>query len=222
MCAAPFFFAGSCYWFVIVMEFYGHLAPALAVVVLILFVIIDSTFFGGFGLAMGWAARRSPGWALAAQPVSLGGDGIGSNLSDHGISLEPFGVRRAGARRAADCRGDRRVWPFVPGRGHQRLAGMGVALPAARARRAGAGGLARAAASCPWRLAPPPPVTGKEMAFLVQPNVPLDDAELEAWIPWRDPTQLQQLVQFSVSAVEQFFPHEVAPAFSPAPLMLPG
>ena len=63
-----------------------------------------------------------------------------------------------------------------------------------------------------WRLAPPPAVMGKELAFLVQPNVPLDDAELDAWIPWRDPTQLQQLVQFSVSAVEQFFPDNVAPA----------
>ena len=36
VCGACFFF-GSCYWFIIVMEFYGHLAPALAVVVLILF-----------------------------------------------------------------------------------------------------------------------------------------------------------------------------------------
>src|SRR5208337_1598045 len=62
------FFAGSCYWFITVTEVYGGLAPALAVVVLILFVFIDSTFFGGFGLAMGWAARRSSGWALALSP----------------------------------------------------------------------------------------------------------------------------------------------------------
>ena len=215
VCGAVFF-AGSCYWFMTVMEFYGHLAPALAVVVLILFVIIDSTFFGGFGLAMGWAARRSSGWALAAEPVSLDGDGIGSNLSDHGISVEPSGVRRAGTRRAADCLGDRRVWPFVPGRGHQRLAGMGVALRTARARRTGAGGWVALLLLAQWRLAPPPPAMGKELALLVQPNVPLDDAELDAWIPWRDPTQLQQLVQFSVTAVEQFFPDHVAPGFSPA------
>ena len=67
VCGA-FFFAGSCHWFTTVMEFYGHLAPALAVVVLILFVIIDSAFFGAFGLLMGWAARRSAGWALALAP----------------------------------------------------------------------------------------------------------------------------------------------------------
>jgi len=57
-----------------------------------------------------------------------------------------------------------------------------------------------------WRLAPPPKVQGRELALLVQPNVPLDDAELDAWAPWRDPTQLQQLVQFSVAAVERFIP----------------
>jgi apolipoprotein N-acyltransferase len=54
------------------------------------------------------------------------------------------------------------------------------------------------------KLAPPPATVGKELAILVQPNVPLEDAELDGWIPWRDPTQLQQLVQFSVNAVEQF------------------
>src|SRR5208283_5450562 len=41
---------------------------------------------------------------------------------------------------------------------------------------------------------------------LVQPNVPLDDAELDRWAPWKDPTQLQRLVEFSVSAVKQSLP----------------
>jgi apolipoprotein N-acyltransferase len=59
-----------------------------------------------------------------------------------------------------------------------------------------------------WRLAPPPAVLGKELAFLVQPNVPLDEAALDAWVPWRDPTQLRQLVEFSVSSVEQSLPAE--------------
>jgi apolipoprotein N-acyltransferase len=54
-----------------------------------------------------------------------------------------------------------------------------------------------------WRLAPPSPTEGKELAVLVQPNVPLDDAAIETWIPWRNPAQLEQLVQFSESAVER-------------------
>jgi len=44
---------------------------------------------------------------------------------------------------------------------------------------------------------------GKELAFLLQPNVPLEEAAAEAWAPWRDPSQLQQLVQLSVTTVEQ-------------------
>ena len=68
-----------------------------------------------------------------------------------------------------------------------------------------------------WSLAPPAEVTGKERAILIQPNVPLDDAALESWVPWRDPTQLQKLVQFSVSAAEYFFPGDAAPG-STSPL----
>jgi len=71
-----------------------------------------------------------------------------------------------------------------------------------------------------WRLVPPPEAKGRgrELALLVQPNVPLDDNAMDAWVPWRDPTQLQNLVQFSEAAVEQFSPHFVVPGLSPAPL----
>jgi apolipoprotein N-acyltransferase len=53
-----------------------------------------------------------------------------------------------------------------------------------------------------WRLAPPPATEGRELAILIQPNVPLDDAALDAWVPWHDPTQLRELVQFSADAAE--------------------
>jgi len=39
----------------------------------------------------------------------------------------------------------------------------------------------------------------------------LDDAALESWIPWRDPTQLQRLVQFSIAAAVRYFPPAAAP-----------
>lgn len=203
VCGA-FFFAGSCYWFVIVMEFYGHLAPALAVVVLILFVIVDSTFFGGFGLAVGWAARRSPGWALAVGPFLWVAMELARTYLVTGFpwNLLGYAVQAAGVRQMASVAG-------VYG-----LSFLAVATSALAAwvwlspRRAWAG-LALGSwltlmLLAQWGLAPPRAVTGKELAVLVQPNVPLDDAQLEAWIPWRDPTQLQQLVQFSVSAVEQY------------------
>src|SRR5690242_1913867 len=62
------FLAGSCYWFVIVLERYGGLSPALAVGVLLLFVALFSVFFGVFGLVEAWVARRSPTQALVLSP----------------------------------------------------------------------------------------------------------------------------------------------------------
>jgi apolipoprotein N-acyltransferase len=242
VCGA-FFFAGSCYWFTTVMEFYGHLAPALAMVVLILFVIIDSTFFGGFGLLMGWAARRSPGWALALSPFLWVAMELARTYLVTGFpwNLLGYAVQATGVRQIASVTG-------VYG-----LSFLAVATSALLAWVLVSSGLLKGAASAPpsqlpltpcpspasgrggtvkwwgralaaglkprpsavlalagwvglllfaqWRLAPPPATLGKELAILVQPNVPLDEAELDAWAPWRDPTQLRELVQFSVSAV---------------------
>lgn len=211
VCGAGFF-AGSCYWFVIVTEFYGHLAPALAVVVLILFVIVDSTFFGGFGLAMGWAARRSSGWALALSPFLWVAMELARTylLTGFPWNLLGYAVQSSGVRQIASATG-------VYGLSFLAVATSALAAWVLLSPRRARAGLALAVwlgllLVAQWRLAPPPAVTGKELAILVQPNVPLNDTEMEAWIPWRDPTQLQQLVQFSVRAVEQFSPDNVAPA----------
>jgi apolipoprotein N-acyltransferase len=258
VCGA-FFFAGSCYWFVIVMEFYGHLAPALAVVVLILFVIIDSTFFGAFGLAMGWAARRSPGWALALSPFLWMAMELARTYLITGFpwNLLGYAVQAPGVRQIAAVTGvcglsflavatsALLAWVLMSGRvgrnskfeiRNSKLQNRPVPSIARetppvtssfefRVSSFGFRDLVSRASVLPltvlfcwlvlllvvqWRLAPPPATVGKELAFLVQPNVPLDDAALDAWAPWRDPTQLQQLVQFSVSAMERFSPNKVA------------
>ena len=211
VCGAGFF-AGSCYWFVIVTESYGHLEPALAVVVLILFVIVDSTFFGGFGLTMGWAARRSAGWALALSPFLWVAMELARTylLTGFPWNLLGYAVQSSGVRQIASATG-------VYGLSFLAVATNALAawvLLSPRRARAGLalGGWLLLLFVVQWRLAPPPAAVGKEFAILVQPNVPLNDTEMEAWIPWRDPTQLQQLVQFSVRAVEQFSPVNVAPA----------
>ena len=200
------FFAGSCSWFVIVMEFYGHLAPGLAVLVLILFVLIDSTFFGGFGLAMGWAARRSPGWALALSPFLWVAMEWARTYLITGFpwNLLGYAVQSPGVRQIAAMTGVYGL-SFLAVATSALLAGVLLSPRRAPAGLALAGWLA-VLLLAQGKLAPPPATVGKELAILVQPNVPLDDAELEGWIPWRDPTQLQRLVQFSVNAVEQFSP----------------
>jgi apolipoprotein N-acyltransferase len=254
VCGAVFF-AGSCYWFVIVMEFYGHLAPTLAVLVLVLFVIIDSTFFGGFGLAMGWAARRSPGWALALSPFLWMAMELSRTYLITGFpwNLLGYAVQAPGVRQIASVTGVyglsflavatsallARVWDssallawlWDSSRLLKGKAKLEIRNSKLENRRQAPGTLKQSSTGsryfdisarpsavlalagwvvvlllAQWKLAPPPAVTGKELAVLVQPNVPLDDAELDRWAPWKDPTQLQRLVEFSVSAVKQSLP----------------
>jgi len=256
LCGAVFF-AGSCHWFLVVMESYGHLAPSLAVIVLILFVIVDSTFFGGFGLAMGWAARRSPGWALLLSPFLWVAMELARTYLVTGFpwNLLGYAVQASGVRQIASLTGvyglsflavatsallawvagastsgreskvEIRKSKFESRPGPADSRRNSAADPSFEFRVSSFGILALPSAVLliwvilvllvQWRLAPPPTTEGKELAVLVQPNVPLDDAQLNAWIPRRDPTQLQNLVQFSESAAEQYFPH-VAPGFSPA------
>jgi len=215
VCGA-FFFAGSCYWFTTVMEFYGHLAPALAVVVLIMFVIVDSTFFGGFGLLMGWAARRSSGWALAVSPFLWMAMELARTYTITGFpwNLLGYAVQASGVRQIASVTGVYGL-SFLAVATSALLAWILLSPRRGRAGLALAGGLVLLLLA-QWRLAPPPPAEGKELAILIQPNVPLDDAEMENWVPWRNPAPLEQLVQFSESAVERFSPKNVEPGFSPA------
>jgi len=50
-------------------------------------------------------------------------------------------------------------------------------------------------------MTPPILPPGASLAFLVQPNVPLEESALEGWVPWRDPTRLNQLVGMTLAAV---------------------
>ena len=204
VCGAVFFL-GSCYWFVTVTRVYGGLPLALAVLVLILFVIVDSIFLGAFGLVMGWAGRRSAGWALASAPFLWVAMEMARTYLITGFpwNLLGYAVQSAGLRQIASVTGVyglsflgaatsalgawlvlnvRHKWAWLLVTGWTVLLLIGQ-----------------------WRLAPPPEARGTEMAFLVQPNVPLDEPALDAWIPWRDPSQLQQLVHLSESAVDQFY-----------------
>jgi len=225
LCGAVFF-AGSCYWFVTVMEVYGRLAPALALGVLILFVIVESPFFGVFGLLMGWAARRSAARALVLAPFLWIAMELARTYLITGFpwNLLGYAVQASGLRQIASVTG-------VYG-----LSFLAVATSALLAwlllatRRARAWG----ALACwvvlllfaQWRLKPPSETVGEKLAFLVQPNVPLDEAALEAWAPWRDPVQLQRLVDLSVAKIDDFrktsqhWPTEGPRAMAEPPLLI--
>jgi apolipoprotein N-acyltransferase len=198
------FLAGSCYWFVGVMEIYGRLAPVLAWGVLALFLIVMSTFFGGFGFLMGCAARRSAGWALALSPFLWVTMELARTYLITGFpwNLLGYAVGATGVRQIASLTGVYGL-AFLAVVTSALLAGVLFAPRHTRTWAALAGWLALLLLA-QWRMAPPPEPIGADMAFLVQPNVPLVYPELEAWIPWRDPTQLQQLVNVSRAAIDDF------------------
>ena len=220
LCGA-IFLAGSCYWFVSVMEIYGRLAPVLAWGVLALFVIIMSTFFGGFGFLMGCAARRSAGWALALSPVLWVAMELARTYLITGFpwNLLGYAVGAAGVRQIASVTGVYGL-AFLAVGTSALLACVLLTPRRARTWAMLAGWLALLWFA-QWRLAPPPESAGPETAFLVQPNVPLDDPALETWTPWHDPAQLQQLVNLSRAAVDNFSKTSTGPhPASATPLLI--
>ena len=222
------FFSASCYWFVIVMQFYGHLPGWLAVLALVFFAFLDGTFFGGFGLAMGWAARRSAGWALALSPFLWVAMELARTYLISGFPWDLLGyaVQSSGIRQMAAMTGvyglsflavaTSALLAWVLGFGREvRAAVAGSAESGSRwaAIRSGSRRFERGPVTVlltwislllltQWWLAPPRVAPGNELAVLIQPDVPLDADSMDAWVPWRDPTQLRSLVQFSENAVD--------------------
>ena len=201
--AGAVFLSGSCYWFVSVMQGYGNLSPALAVGVLVLFVIVFSTFYGVFGLVEALVARRNVNAALFLSPflwVSLELartyliTGFPWNLL--GYAVRPVGLEQVASVAAvyglsflAVATSSLVVWALLePGRRVCRLAlAIWVVLLV--------GGN--------WLLKPPPPRPEPNIALLVQPDIPLGAAAMEQWVPWTNPAPLENLVKESVEAARE-------------------
>jgi apolipoprotein N-acyltransferase len=195
------FLAGSCYWFVAVTRQYGGLSLSLALTALLAFVVVFSVFFGAFGLVVGVAARRSPALALLLSPFAW----VAMELARaHLITGFPwdllgYGVHFAGLRQIACVTG---VY------GLSFLAASTSALGAwaflrwrTRWPRLALGGWVALLVIGNWALAPPVPTKGLNLALLVQPNVPLDEAAAVVWAPWLNPANLNQLVNMSLGAL---------------------
>jgi apolipoprotein N-acyltransferase len=200
------FLAGSVYWFITVMEHYGQLSPVLALGVLVLFLVVESVFWGAFGLLTAWMARRSVPLALVASPflwaaLDLGrtyypftgfpwnlvgyvvpGDGLRQIASVTGVyGLSFVAIASSALVAALIC--------FWRSPERRKLA---VALAAWCALLAGGN----------WALHPPTLARGANVAVLVQPNVPLNEAA-SSWEPWRNPAPLQHLIEISTEAARR-------------------
>jgi len=203
------FMAGSCYWLVYVMQHYGNLSPALSTGVVVLLALVFAVCFGAFGLAVGWAARRSAGWALAVSPFAWVAAELARTYWITGLpwNLLGYAVAAGGLRQVAS-------FASVYGLSFLALATSAVLAALWRSR----GSMARprvwmAAASwlvlllaANWLLAPPVVDPGPDSAFLLQPDVPLDEWVQTKWAPWHDPRPLNRLVADSLDAVHTEVP----------------
>jgi len=224
------FMAGSCYWLVYVMQRYGHLEAVLSVGVVALLALIFALFFAGFGLAVGWAAQRSPGWGLMLSPFAW----VAAELARTYL-ITGFPWNLLGYAVAAD--GLRQLASVTAVYGLSFLAVATSAVLVAVWRSGGPAGRRNlwlaASRAAGWivlllianRLLTPPVVkSGSDLAYLLQPNVPLDEWVQEKWAPWRDPRPLNQLVTASLDAVrsEMHAPANGVPSQGSAPGLTPG
>jgi apolipoprotein N-acyltransferase len=212
--AGALFLAGSCYWFVYVMQRYGGMGMALSIGVLILFVAVFSTFFGAWGLLEAWVARRSKGLSLALAPFLWVTMEVARTYLITGFpwNLLGYAVTPIGLRQLAS---------FTAVYGLSFLAASASALTAAwvlepaRWQRATvlAGWIALLVLANHFQFfIPPPQLSGNvHKTFLLQPDIPLDESKLEKWIPWQNPEKLNQLVNTTVRVACQGGPAPASP-----------
>ena len=197
------FLSGSCYWFVGVMEGYGGLDPLLALVALVLFVIVFSSFYGVFGLLATSVARRSAGVALLLGPflwvaLELARTylitGFPWNLL--GYAVRPVGLEQLASVAAvyglsflAVATSALVAWVILWPRNKVSWAAMALWVAALAAGN--------------WMLLPPPPRPEPNVALLVQPDISLGESAMEKWVPWVNPAPLDNLVEKSVAAARK-------------------
>ncbi len=196
------FLAANLYWFMGVMQRYGHLDLAEALAAMVLFLVMFSPFWGAFGLAESWAARRSIPLALILSPfvwvalelartyliTGFPWDLLGYAVAPRGLEQLAAWTGIYGLSFAAALTSALLVWlMLVPRswRARAALAGCAIVWIATNA-----------------ALAPPPVAKARRLAVLVQPDAPLNNAGLVNWAPWKNPVPLEQLVRLSLETVK--------------------
>jgi apolipoprotein N-acyltransferase len=209
--AGAIFFAGSCYWFVYVMERHGGLGPVLALGVLLLFVLVFSLYFGVYGLIIAWAAKRSTTWALGLSPFLWVAMEIARTyiLTGFPWNLLGYGVQSPGLQRLAAVTAVYGL-SFLAAATSALIVSIYVVPHKQRARIA----LfiwVPLLVGVNWIASPPALPPGPDAAILLQPDVPLNLNILEHWVPWRQPAELDHLVGLTLAARYKVDPPSAAP-----------
>jgi apolipoprotein N-acyltransferase len=205
------FLSGSCYWFVGVMQGYGHLNPVVAVGVLVLFVTVFSTFYGVFGLVETVVARRSIYAALILSPFLWVAAELARTYLVTGFpwNLLGYAVRPVGLEQVASV-------TAVYGLSFLAVATSALAAwlllePGRKVCRVALAGWVMVLLSANWLLQPPPALPEPNVAVLVQPDIPLGEDAMDNWMPWTNPAPLNSLVEDSVEAVRESDPTPSVP-----------
>jgi apolipoprotein N-acyltransferase len=201
--AGAIYLAGSCYWFVSVMELHGGLSPLLAYGVLTLFVLVFAVFFGGYGLVLAWAAGGSPKRVLPLSPFLWVAMEIARTYLLTGVPWDLLGyaVQASGLRQVASVTAVYGL-SFLAAATSAMLAWIWLE-PRRMAPRLALAGWCVLLLAANILLEPRPLAAGSRTAFLVQPNISMDEAVVAQWAPWRDPTRLNNLVALSIASVRR-------------------
>lgn len=214
--AGILFLALDLYWFDFVMENYGHVPRAGAVAVMLLFFLVDSSYWGVFALVMAWVARRSPRLALMVGPFLWVTMELAETYGYFGgfpWNLVGYAVQAEGLRQFASVTGVYGL-SFLPWGASTLAAGAVIAEPRFRRRATVILVLWVAGITAyDYYLRPPAPTQGREAAVLVQPNVPLNEAA-DNWTPGLNPAPLHQLEALTLGKLQQ------APRGAGAPLVV--
>ena len=207
------FLAGSVYWFVEVMETYGRLPGWLALVVMVLFLLLVSTFWGVFGVVECWVARRSVPLALIMAPflwVTLELARTYVYFTGFPWNLLGYAVRPAGLEQLASVTAVYGL-SFLAIASSALLAALFL-MPRERMMRLVAAAWFVALLVANTLLRPPALPVPRQRAILLQPNAPLEERQLAAWIPWKNPATLENLVARTIAARQQDAPDGQGPA----------
>lgn len=201
--AGAVFLTCSLYWFVGVMESYGNLTLFEACAAMALFLSLFSPFWGIFGLLETWVARRSRGLALLLSPFLWVALELARTYLITGFpwNLLGYGVAAPGLDQVASVTAVYGL-SFLAVATSALLAWV-MFQPHLRMARWTTVAWIVFLLVLDFTLAPPPIAKGRNLAVLIQPDVPLKEAAVEAWVPWRNPEPLEQLVHLSVESARK-------------------
>jgi apolipoprotein N-acyltransferase len=194
------FLSGSLYWFIGVMRNYGGLNWLEALAAMALFLVMFAPFWGVFGIVESLAARRSARLALALAPFLWVALELARTYLITGFpwNLLGYAIQARGLEQLASVTGVYGLSFLAAG-----MSALFVWImlePRSRWSRWFAVGWIPLLVVCDVALAPPQLPAARDLAVLVQPNVPLNDQDDVNWMPWRNPVPLEHLVQISLRA----------------------